>query len=65
MKADIFDRSSGVPVYRQLAEYLKKQIATGVYKPGDVLPSETEIIRDYNISRTTVRLAFGLISNAG
>ena len=65
MKADIFDRSSGVPVYRQLAEYLKKQITTGVYKPGDVLPSEAEIIRDYNISRTTVRLAFGLISNAG
>jgi GntR family transcriptional regulator len=65
MPAEIFDRTSGVPVYRQLAEYLKKQISTGVYKPGDVLPSEADIIRDYNISRTTVRLAFGLISNAG
>jgi GntR family transcriptional regulator len=62
---DIFDRTSGVPVYRQLAEYLQKQISIGVYKPGDVLPSEAEIIRDYNISRTTVRLAFGLVNNAG
>lgn len=65
MQTDIFDRESGVPVYRQLAEYLKKQISTGVYKPGDVLPSEAELIRDLNISRTTVRLAFSLISNAG
>jgi GntR family transcriptional regulator len=65
MQTDIFNRESGVPVYRQLAEYLKNQIATGVYKPGDVLPSEAELIRDLNISRTTVRLAFGLISNTG
>jgi GntR family transcriptional regulator len=65
MQIDFLDRSSGVPVYRQLAEYLKKQISFGIYKPGDVLPSEAEIIRDFNISRTTVRLAFGLISNAG
>ena len=65
MQNDIFDRESGVPVYRQLAEYLKKQISTGQYKPGDVLPSEADLIREYNISRTTVRLAFGLITNAG
>jgi GntR family transcriptional regulator len=65
MQNDVFDRESGVPVYRQLAEYLKKQISTGQYKPGDVLPSEADLIREYNISRTTVRLAFGLITNAG
>lgn len=65
MANDIFDRESGIPVYRQLAEYLKTQIANGVYKPGDVLPSEADLIRDFNISRTTVRLAFGLVTNAG
>ena len=65
MEIDIFDRESGIPVYRQLAEYLKTQISTGVYKPGDVLPSEADLIRDLNISRTTVRLAFGLVANAG
>jgi len=65
MQIVTFDRESGVPVYRQLAEYLKTQIADGRYKPGDVLPSESELIRDFGISRTTVRLAFGLVSNAG
>ncbi len=65
MKTDIFDRASGVPIYRQLADYLKKQISSGIYQTGDILPSEAEIIRDLNISRTTVRLAFGLLDNSG
>jgi len=65
MQSDFFDRESGIPVYRQLADYIKKQISSGVYQPGDVLPSEADYIRDFNVSRTTVRLAFGLITNAG
>jgi len=66
MPADFFiNRENGIPVYRQLADYIKKQISGGVYQPGDVLPSETDYIRDFNVSRTTVRLAFGLITNAG
>lgn len=65
MQKDFLDRASGIPVYRQLAEYIKTQIMKGEYKPGDVLPSEADLIRDLNISRTTVRLAFGLVSNAG
>lgn len=65
MRQDFFDRESGIPVYRQLADYIRKQISSGEYRPGDVLPSETDYIRDFNVSRTTVRLAFGLITNAG
>lgn len=65
MQPESFDRESGVPVYRQLAEYIKKQISSGVYAPGDVLPSEADYIREFNLSRTTVRLAFGMVTNAG
>lgn len=65
MQQDSFDRNSGIPVYRQLADYIKNQIIGGEYRPGDVLPSETDYIRDFKVSRTTVRLAFGLITNAG
>ncbi|MDO9545964.1 MAG: GntR family transcriptional regulator [Pelolinea sp.] len=61
----MFDRAKGIPVYRQLADYIKKQIASDVYNPGDILPSEADYIREFNISRTTVRLAFGVITNAG
>lgn len=65
MRQDFFDRESGIPVYRQLADFIKKQISSGEYPPGDVLPSEADYMRDFNVSRTTVRLAFGLITNAG
>jgi len=65
MRQEFFNRDSGIPVYRQLADYIRKQISSGEYLPGDVLPSEADYIRDFNLSRTTVRLAFGLITNAG
>lgn len=65
MSTNIFNRETGIPVYRQLAEFFKAQISSGVYQPGDVLPSESDCMREYTISRTTVRLAFGLLSNAG
>lgn len=65
MQPEIFDRERGIPVYRQLADYIKNQIASGKYQPGDVLPSEADYIREFNLSRTTVRLAFGLVTNAG
>lgn len=61
----IFDRESGIPLYRQLADYIKKQISSGEYHPGDVLPSEADYIKELKLSRTTVRLAIGSIANAG
>ena len=33
------------PVYLQLMEYIKADIITGVYKPGDKLPSVRELGR--------------------
>jgi DNA-binding GntR family transcriptional regulator len=65
MPGGIVDRRSGVPLYRQLADHIKRQIASGVCSPGDILPSEADYIRDLGLSRMTVRLAFGLVANAG
>lgn len=65
MNPERFDRQNGIPMYRQLADYIKKQISSGVYCPGDVLPSEADYIREFNLSRTTVRLALGMVTNAG
>ena len=65
MQQGIIDRQNAVPLYRQLADYIKRQISSGIYRPGDILPSEADLVRELNLSRTTVRLAFGLIANAG
>src|SRR5688572_13094055 len=45
------------PLYSQLEEDLRTRIGTGEFKPGDLLPSEQEIGRAYQVSRITVRRA--------
>jgi GntR family transcriptional regulator/GntR family frlABCD operon transcriptional regulator len=46
-----------IPHYRKLYEILRKHIADGVYREGDILPSENELCATYNITRPTVRHA--------
>jgi GntR family transcriptional regulator len=45
------------PYYRWLAETLREDISQGIYKPGDTLPTEHELMRRYVLSSTTVRRA--------
>ncbi len=43
------------PLHHWLSETLREQIAQGTYKPGDMLPTEHELMRQYKLSITTVR----------
>ena len=45
------------PLYKWLAETLRSDISSGVYLPGDALPTEHELMRRYDLSSTTVRRA--------
>lgn len=54
-----------VPLYHQLKQVLHGEIERGVYKPGDRLPSEPELIRQYGISRITVRQALDELEAEG
>jgi GntR family transcriptional regulator/GntR family frlABCD operon transcriptional regulator len=54
-----------VPRYRKLYEILRKHIADGVYKEGDILPSENELCATHNITRPTVRHALDALVNDG
>lgn len=58
-------QNSQVSYYQQLYSILRKEIARGVWKPGDRLPSEAELIKTYGVSRITVRQAFELLVNDG
>ena len=53
------------PYYRWLAETLREEIAQGVYKPGDALPTEYRLIDEYGVSRITVRKVLDLLSAEG
>ena len=48
---------TGVKLYTQVLEQVKSMIAQGVYKKGDLLPSEKELIEMMGVSRITVRKA--------
>jgi GntR family transcriptional regulator len=49
--------SNKVSLYHQLATILREQILSGQYSPDDQLPTETELVAEYGVSRITVRQA--------
>jgi GntR family transcriptional regulator, N-acetylglucosamine utilization regulator len=50
-----FTRTEGVPVYVQIRESLRGEIARGNLKRGEQLPSEHELAAKYSVSRMTIR----------
>ncbi len=57
------DRNAFEPVYSQLANILKAQIAAGAFRPGDQLPSEAQLCRTYGVSPMTVRRSINLLAD--
>ena len=56
---------SGQALYRQLADLLRRDIYSGVLKPGAQLPTERELMDRHSASRNTIRLALGELTNEG
>jgi len=52
---DHLDRESKLPLYQQLYEILRSRIASGEWQPGQMIPSEPELMAAYGISRITLR----------
>jgi len=58
----ILNEKSPIPLYFQLQEQIKKKIEQGIYKVGDLIPTERELQQLYSVSRITVRNAIaGLV----
>ncbi|GAC1401912.1 MAG: GntR family transcriptional regulator [Ktedonobacteraceae bacterium] len=54
-----------VPLYYQLKQIVQYEIKRGVYHSGDRLPSETDMIQRYGVSRITVRQALSELEREG
>ena len=52
-------------LYEQLKEKLKRDIENKVYKQGDQIPNETELEKQYSVSRITVRRAVKELCDEG
>jgi DNA-binding GntR family transcriptional regulator len=59
------DRDSYEPAYAQLANILRRQVAAGVFRPGDQLPSEAMLCRSYQVSPMTVRRTIHQLAEEG
>lgn len=59
------DRNSYVPFYVQVHDALKEFIGHGDINPGDQLPSEPELCRLFDVSRTVIRQALRGLENEG
>ena len=63
--ATAIDRSSYEPAYAQLVRILLGQIAAGVFRPGDRLPSEAQLCQRYGVSPMTVRRVINILADQG
>lgn len=53
------------PLFQQIVERLLSQIGEGHFKPGERLPSEHELARQYNVSRITAKKALDELAVKG
>ncbi len=56
---------SDIPLYSQIVNIVKRNISAGTLSAGDLLPSESEFCRAFDISRSTVRQAVGILESEG
>lgn len=65
MNAVELERFSHIALYQQVAEHIETDIARQHFRPFQKLPSEFELMKQYGVSRITVRQALDLLVRRG
>lgn len=60
----IIRRLNDIPVFRQISNILGDEIQK-IYRPGDILPSETDLAKRFKVNRHTVRRAISELVTLG
>lgn len=61
----ILDDAEGRPVYRQVADEIEREIATGILRAGEPLPALRTLAAELRINPNTVQHAYKLLSLRG
>jgi GntR family transcriptional regulator len=61
----VVDSHSGVPVYRQIIDQVRFQVASGLAAPGDELPSTRALSQELGVNPMTVSKAYVLLEEEG
>ena len=55
----------GIPIYRQVLEQVRRQVASGQLKAGDELPSVREVAVAHAVNPMTISKAYSLLQAEG
>jgi DNA-binding GntR family transcriptional regulator len=58
-------RKPGGPAWRQLEQVLLERVTGGAYGPGALIPSESEMVLEFGVSRSTIRKALAALRYDG
>lgn len=64
-KGTLFEPLVPQPAYGRVAAAIEQKIVKRTLKPGDLLPTETELARQFDVNRSTVREAVRRLESAG
>ena len=59
------DFRSGLPIYIQVVEQIRRMLASGELKPGDQLPTVRQLATDLRVNFNTIARAYRLLDEAG
>jgi GntR family transcriptional regulator len=61
----MIDPKGPIPVYRQIADVLAARIASGELAEHRPIPSETALVQEFGVARTTARHAVAHLRERG
>lgn len=61
----MLNRNDYTPLYKQLEDIIRQDICSGKYKEGEAIPSEAQMMKLYDVTRTTIRKAIANLVNEG
>lgn len=59
------DPNSSVPIYQQIGDYIRRAVAAGVYRPGEMIPSLRAMALDLTVNPNTVQRAYEELEREG
>jgi DNA-binding FadR family transcriptional regulator len=62
---DVESSTKQVSLAAKISSALRRDLSEGVFRPGDRLPSESALTREYSVSRTVVREAIAILRADG
>lgn len=60
-----FERIRTRPAYEQVAEAIERKILSGRLRPGDPVGTESELVKQFGVNRSTVREGIRLLERSG